>query len=95
MNQAESTGIAVSLFEIFPLCRKLIFSSLDMKDLNLTKSQLSILFALEVRKNFARYFSPLRRRPVHLPIRAGPKRIKLWMSGYCCLNSRGMKLYCV
>ena len=49
MNQAESTGIAVSLFEIFPLCRKLIFSSLDMKDLNLTKSQLSILFALEVK----------------------------------------------
>ena len=43
MNQAESTGIAVSLFEIFPLCRKLIFSSLDMKDLNLTKSQLSNL----------------------------------------------------
>ena len=49
MNQAESKGIAVSLFEIFPLCRKLIFSSVDMKELNLTKSQLSILFALEVK----------------------------------------------
>lgn len=49
MNQTESKGIAVSLFEIFPLCRKLIFGSLDMKELNLTKSQLSILFALEVK----------------------------------------------
>lgn len=49
MNQSESKGIAVSLFEIFPLCRKLIFCSVDMKELNLTKSQLSILFALEVK----------------------------------------------
>ncbi|MBS7007726.1 MarR family winged helix-turn-helix transcriptional regulator [Anaerostipes sp.] len=49
MNEAESKGIAVSLFEIFPLCRELIFSSMDMKELNLTKSQLSILFALEVK----------------------------------------------
>lgn len=49
MNQAESKGIAVSLFEIFPLCRKLIFGSVDMKELNLTKSQLSVLFALEVK----------------------------------------------
>ena len=49
INQAESRGIAGSLFEIFPLCRKLIFNSVDMKELNLTKSQLSILFALEVK----------------------------------------------
>lgn len=40
-----------ALFEIFPICQKIILNTIDMKSLDLTKTQLFILFALSGRQS--------------------------------------------
>lgn len=46
MNETEKGNAIISLFEIFPICHKIILNSIDLKTLKLTKTQLFIIFAL-------------------------------------------------
>ncbi|PYG89871.1 DNA-binding MarR family transcriptional regulator [Ruminiclostridium sufflavum DSM 19573] len=46
MNNLGTEKAIISLFEIFPMCQKIILNSIDIKHLNFTKTQLFILFAL-------------------------------------------------
>ena len=46
MNEVNKEKTITSLFEILSVCQKIILNSLDIKNLNLTKTQLFILMAL-------------------------------------------------
>ncbi|NLK95363.1 MAG: MarR family transcriptional regulator [Clostridiales bacterium] len=46
MNENEKENTLIALFEIFPLCQKIILNSINIKKVDFTKTQLFIMLSL-------------------------------------------------